>query len=45
MVHLREDDRVYTKYLWFENPVDPNSDLIIFRFSCIIWSEKLSIST
>ena len=36
MVQLREEDRNYTRFLWFENPVDPNNNLIIFRFRVVL---------
>ena len=42
MVQLREDDRDYTRFHWFENPVDPNSDLIIFRFRVVLFRAKSS---
>ena len=41
MVQLRED-RNYTRFLWFENPVDPNSNLIIFRFRAVLFGAKIS---
>ena len=42
MVQLREEDRNYTRFLWFENPVDPNSNLIIFRFRVVLFGAKSS---
>ncbi|XP_068229371.1 uncharacterized protein [Palaemon carinicauda] len=32
MVQLREEDRNYTRFLWLQDPTDPNSELIIYRF-------------
>ncbi|XP_068237289.1 uncharacterized protein [Palaemon carinicauda] len=32
MVQLREEDRNYTRFLWLQDPTDPNSELIINRF-------------
>ena len=42
MVQLREDDRNYTRFLWLKNPVDPNSELIIFRFRVVLFGARSS---
>ena len=42
MVQLREEDRDYTRFLWFDNPVDPDSNLIIFRFRVVLFGVKSS---
>ena len=42
MVQLREEDRDYTRFLWFENPVDPNSNLIIYRFRVVLFGARSS---
>ena len=42
MVQLREEDRNYTRFLWLENPVDPKSNMIIFRFRVVLFGAKSS---
>ena len=42
MVQLREEDRNYTRFLWFENPVDANSKLIIYRFRVVLFGARSS---
>ncbi|XP_066950800.1 uncharacterized protein [Macrobrachium rosenbergii] len=32
MMQLREEDRNYTRFLWLEDPTDPNSKLLVYRF-------------
>ncbi|XP_066964381.1 uncharacterized protein [Macrobrachium rosenbergii] len=32
MVQLREEDRDYTRFLWLEDPTEPTSKLLVYRF-------------
>ncbi|XP_064082966.1 uncharacterized protein LOC135198977 [Macrobrachium nipponense] len=42
MVQLREEDRNYTRFLWLENPTDPNSKLIVYRFRVVLFGATCS---
>ena len=42
MVQLREEDRNYTRFLWLENPEDPDSKLIIYRFRVVLFGARSS---
>ncbi|XP_068211787.1 uncharacterized protein [Palaemon carinicauda] len=42
MVQLREEDHNYTRCLWLQNPTDPNSELIIYRFRVVLFGATCS---
>ena len=42
MVQLREEDRNYTRFLWLEDPRDPNSKILIFRFRVVLFGATCS---
>ncbi|XP_068206278.1 uncharacterized protein [Palaemon carinicauda] len=42
MVQLREEDRNYTRFLWLQDPTDPNSKLIIYRFRVVLFGATCS---
>ena len=42
MAQLREEDRKYTRFLCFENPEDPNSNLVIYRFRVVLFGARSS---
>ena len=42
MVQLREEDRNFTRFLWFENPENPESNLIIYRFRVVLFGARSS---
>ncbi|XP_068229526.1 uncharacterized protein [Palaemon carinicauda] len=42
MVQLREEDRNYTRFLWLQDPTDPNSELIIYRFRVVLFGATCS---
>ena len=42
MVQLREEDRNYTRFLWFSDPKDPNSTLCIYRFRVVLFGATCS---
>nr|XP_045586626.1 uncharacterized protein LOC123748487 [Procambarus clarkii] len=41
-VGLQEEDRNYKKFLWIEDPNDPNSDLITYRFASVLFGATSS---
>ncbi|XP_069159388.1 uncharacterized protein [Procambarus clarkii] len=38
-VGLQEEDRNYTKFLWIKDPMDPNSDVVTYRFASVLFGE------
>ena len=42
MVQLREEDRNFTRFLWFENPENSESNLIIYRFKVVLFRARSS---
>ena len=42
MVQLREEDRNFTRFLWFENPENPESNLIVYRFKVVLFGARSS---
>ncbi|XP_068240206.1 uncharacterized protein [Palaemon carinicauda] len=42
MVQLREEHRNYTRFLWLQDPTDPNSELIIYRFRVVLFGATCS---
>ncbi|XP_068232011.1 uncharacterized protein [Palaemon carinicauda] len=42
MVQLREEDRNYTRFLRLQDPTDPNSELIIYRFRVVLFGATSS---
>ena len=42
MVQLREEDRNFTRFLWLEDPRNPNSKLITYRFRVVLFGAKSS---
>ncbi|XP_069181245.1 uncharacterized protein [Procambarus clarkii] len=41
-VGLQEEDRNYTKFLWIKDPIDPNSELITYRFVSVLFGATSS---
>ena len=41
-VHLNEEDRDFTRFLWLRNPSDPESELITFRFRVVLFGAVCS---
>ena len=41
-VGLKSCDRDYTRFLWCQNPQDPNSDLITYRFKSVLFGATSS---
>jgi hypothetical protein len=41
-VGLDENDRDFTKFFWIENPEDPESDFITYRFSSVLFGSVSS---
>ncbi|XP_066955709.1 uncharacterized protein [Macrobrachium rosenbergii] len=42
MVQLREEDRDYTRFLWLEDPTDPNSKLLVYKFRVVLFGATCS---
>ena len=42
MVQLKEEDRRYTRFLWLEDPRDPESKLIVFQFRVVLFGATCS---
>ena len=42
MVQLRGEDRNFTRFLWLEDPKNPNSKLITYRFRVVLFGAKSS---
>ena len=41
-VHLHEDDRDFTRFLWLSNPSDPESELVMYRFKVVLFGATCS---
>ncbi|XP_066938279.1 uncharacterized protein [Macrobrachium rosenbergii] len=42
MVQLREEDRDYTRFLWLEDPTDPDSKLLVYRLRVVLFGATCS---
>ena len=42
MVQLREEDRDYTRFLWYKDPLSPNKELITYRFKVVLFGATCS---
>ena len=42
MLQLKADDRDYTRFLWYESPLDPNSKIITYRFKVVLFGATCS---
>ena len=42
MVQLRKEDRKFTRFLWLENPLDPNSRIIVYQFRVVLFGATCS---
>ena len=36
-VHLHEKDRDFTQFFWLDNPSDPESELVVYRFKTVLF--------
>ena len=41
-VGLKEEDRDFTRFLWPKNPLDPNSEIITYRFRVVLFGATCS---
>jgi hypothetical protein len=41
-ITLDEEDRNFTKFLWLENPEDPESNFVVYRFSSVLFGSVSS---
>ena len=39
---MNEADRNFLRFLWFENPKDPNSKIIMYRFCRVVFGLNAS---
>ena len=42
MVQIREEDRDLTRFLWLENPIDPQSRVLMYRFKVVLFGSTCS---
>ena len=41
-VHLHNDDRDFTRFLWLSNPSDPDSEFVVYRFKVVLFGATCS---
>ena len=41
-VHLHEDDRDFTRFLWLSDPSNPESEFIVYRFKVVLFGATCS---
>ena len=43
-IRVNPNDRDYLRYLWVEDITDPNSKIVIFRFTSVLYGKIVTIS-
>ena len=41
-VHLHNDDRDFTRFLWLSDPSDPDSEFVVYRFKVVLFRATCS---